>query len=252
MSGLVDALRGTKADLVARSGRPDRLTQPGGCCLAEPFPVPLADPGSPAHPRTDEAVHETFVVDWPIGGPADGTPAAVAMGSDRALVEWWQPTVDALVERVIAEAGRWGIELDSPFYVSVSTTPLGQVIDEPHLDDDRFEPRAGVGLVAIAATHLGPRLAMGELPISPPTPGLPVERFDGDGGGGDDPVTWWQAPADRVVVLARFGQLHSGPAPGDLPAPPPDPDRIQARTLLVLRAGTVPTADQARVGSGPT
>jgi hypothetical protein len=228
-------LRGSQAELVARSGDPARLDQPGGVCLAERFPVPVPGPGDPVQPDRDDPVIETFVV--------EGAGRAAATGPDLAVTAWWQPAVDELVARVRAALGDIGLALDAPAYLTASATPLDRVAGEAHLDDDRYRPASGPGIVAIAASHVGPRLAVGHIGCRPLREGAPLEV---DRGEIDDfdrrPAEGLQqVPDDRIVLLARFGQLHAGPGPDPGPS---DDLGVPVRTLLVLRAATVP------VGSG--
>ena len=161
------------------------------------------------------------------------------MGADPELARWWQPTVEELIDRVALAVEVWGVVLEPPVYVSVSTTPIDRVVDEPHFDDDRFDPDHGVGLAAIVASHLGPRVAMGELTCAPPVAGLPIALADGAVPDPDDSTSWWQGPADQVVLITRFGQLHRGPRLANLVGVADGPG-TDSRSLLVLRAGTVP------------
>lgn len=230
LATIAGVLRGSQADLVARSGRADLLAQAGGATLPDPFPLRLPGPGDAAYPHDGEPVIETFVVDR--GGALEAT------GPDPAIGRWWRPEVEALVARVRAAVAAVGIELVEPINVTASATPLHGVVSDPHLDDDQPRPDDGVGLVAIAATHLGPRLAVDPVPCRPVRPPVPVElapeaveRFGTPGRRPGGPVTLQQAPAERIVVFPRFGQLHSGPV---LPA------GTGVRNLLVLRAGTRP------------
>jgi hypothetical protein len=124
------------------------------------------------------------------------------------------------------------VVLDRPAYVTASATPLTEITTTAHVDDGGIEPAQAVGLVAIAASHAGPRLARGQLacgPIRPPAPlaidPAAIEAFER--GAGPSQST----PADRIVLFPRFGQLHAGPILTD---PPPG----GVRNLLVLRAGT--------------
>lgn len=233
---LAEVLRGTKAELVGRFDG-ERLAQPGGMALPGPFPVPVPDADAPVQPRGD-LVLETFMVG------ADGV--ATPTGDDPAMAAWWQPQVDRLVGVVRQAADASGIELAWPAWVSASCTPLDEVIHTPHLDDDQLVPTEGVGLVAIAASHAGPRLAAEPIRCAPPRAPAPIEV--GDESLGSDPQCF---AADRVVVFARFGQLHSGPTPDDL-APGLSDGAASGlgagaagagplRNLLVLRVGTVPS-----------
>lgn len=223
-----DVLRGTQGDLLASSGRNDRLVQSGGASLAEPFPLRMPRPGDPVHPVDGEPVIEMYMI-----GP-DGRLEAT--GPDPAIADWWRPEVEALLERVRAGLADIGVQLVEPIHVTASATPVERVDTGPHLDDDQPRPTDGVGLVVVVATHLGPRLATEPLACRPVRPPAPVELEPGivEGfGGPDGPVQ--QAPAERAVVFPRFGQLHAGPAlAGATPG--------EVRNLLVLRAGTAPRA----------
>ena len=100
----------------------------------------------------------------------------------------------------------------------------------PHLDDDQFVPGAGLGLVAINGEHIGPRVATGSLALTgDAVPGpLPIaEATFEDFRNTDAPA----ANRDEIAMLAPFGQMHAGPAAGDVQG-------ATHRQLLVLRAGT--------------
>jgi hypothetical protein len=239
LEAIAGVLRGPRSALVAGDGPADRLAQPGGACLPGSFPVPMPGPDDPVFPVDGEPVIEMFIVG------RDGMVEAT--GPDPSLARWWRADVEALIDRVRSAAAAVGVELVEPISITASATPADRVVGDPHLDDDRFEPDEGVGLVAVAASHLGPRLEVGELACRALRAGLPVElepgeveRFAGAG-------SLQQAPPDRIVVFARFGQLHAGPVPTS------EASAREARNLLVLRAGTRPAADaQERLGSGPT
>lgn len=231
LNALAQVLRADQATFLAQSGRPDLIDQPGGAYLPGAFPVPVPHPDDPAGGRSGgEPVVETFVVT--AGGLATPT------GSDAHVGAWWQPTVDALVARILAGMAEVGVELEFPGYLTASATPLDQVATSPHFDDDQPRPTEGVGLVIIAASHGGPRLLvepMASPPVHPPVPLVPdpgaVARFDQP-----DARGILGTEADRIVVFPRFGQLHSGPRL--------DPDATsvgEVRNLLVFRAGTIPS-----------
>lgn len=249
---LAPVLRGIQADLLAScpgerpgsSGQvgadPIGVRQTGAAILPEPFPVPVPNRRDPVAPRNGEPVIETFMI--------DGSAAPVATGGDRTVADWWQPTVDALVDRVRAAMASAGVALTGPISITASATDLDQVVAEPHLDDDQYHPEAGVGLVAIAASHRGPRVAGGMLGCRLARPGAPLGLdpsslltwFDGD-----EAAEIQLTPPDRVVLFPRFGQLHAGPV--DLEH---DRSAGEIRNLLVLRADTAP--GQTLAGSGPT
>lgn len=235
LESLAAVLRGRQGDLVRPASRGRYVAQVGASVLSERFPVPVPVPADPVTPRGGEATIETFVADgW--GG------AAEAMGGSGAVAAWWQPTVDRLVARVLDALGPLGVELVGPLYVTVSATPLDQVIGQPHLDDDQLLPDGGVGLVAIAASHDGPRVARGALacPRAMANGPLGLEQsaldrwFDPATAG---PERVQHTGADRIVLFPRFGQLHAGPA---LASDPGAAAKTGIRNLLVLRAGTVP------------
>ena len=252
LASLGPTLRGRRCDLVRSGDAGLDLVQVGGAVLDEAFAVPVPGPADPVVPRGGEPTIETFVV--------ERSGRATATGPDEAVGRWWRPAVEALAARVEAAMTAVGVELDGPRYVTASATPIDRVIDEPHLDDDQYRPEAGVGLVAIAASHRGPRLARGALACRTAVAGAPL---------GLDPatLTTWFAEedggrrhrvqatdGDRIVLFPRFGQLHAGPAPASLVDD--EGSGHESRSLLVLRADTVPgpvgRPDQTRSGSGPT
>lgn len=217
------------------------MAQIGATVLPEPFPVAVPGPDDPVVPRDGDAVIETFVV--------DGTGSVTAMGDDPMVANWWQAAVEALADRVLSTLGPLGVQIAGPIYVTVSATDVHQVIGTPHLDDDQFHPDAGIGVVAIAASHGGPRLARGAMWCRSAGAGAPLGLdqptietwFDG---GGTEPGGPVQATtADRVVLFPRFGQLHAGPplAVGHAGTEYPRHEN-QVRNLLVLRADTTPVS----------
>jgi len=243
IESLATVLRGRQIDLVRPMGHGQDLAQVGAAVLTGEFPVPLPGPSDPVAPRGGEATIETFVSDHQGG-------TAAAMGDDVDVAAWWQATVDDLVDRVLAALRPHGVQLDGPIYVTTSATPIDQVIAEPHLDDDQFEPEAGVGLVAIAASHDGPRLARGAL-------AAPRAMANGPLGLDQSDLDQWFEPdeeapgashrvqgtgADRVVLFPRFGQLHAGPPlAANSAAGASGGGGGGVRNLLVLRADTVPS-----------
>lgn len=274
----------SKGRFLAASGRRDALAQPGAVVLPEPFVLPPATAADPVGPREGEACLETFVVQPDPGADPDAADRAVLTieptGVDPAVAAWWRPAVERLVDVVVAAVVDAGVELAYPAYVTASTTPLEAVAGGPHLDDDQTEVGSGVGLVAVAGSHLGPRVVRGAVGCRGLDPPAPVEvaaealdafddEHDGDGPSGDGPTGVEPAgggrsaiveefPADRVVVFTRFGQLHAGPRFAD--------GSEGIRRMLVFRADTVPATDGARApdqagrgrrrqrrrGSGPT
>ncbi len=251
---LASVLRGRQRDLVGPGESGREVAQVGASVLADGFAVPIPGPDDPVAPRGGEATIETFVVDQPDG-------RATAMGADAAVGAWWQDAVEELVGRVVNALEPFGVELAGPIYVTTSATPVDQVIGQPHLDDDQLDPEAGVGLVAIAASHDGPRVARGTL-------ACPRANASGPLGLDQSALDHWFDPtsatadrvqhtaADQIVLFPRFGQLHAGPA---LAAEPGGGSGAGIRNLLVLRADTVPSdagsdrqAVAGRAGSGPT
>ena len=232
---LAELLRGRQRDLIGPDGDGGALVrQLGSTVLPEPFPVPAPTWDDPVAPRGGDAVIETFVAK--VDGSAAGT------GGDAEVIAWWGPQVEAMVRRVVTELASHGVELADPIYVTASATTLDRVTSLAHFDDDQFHPDAGPGLVAIASSHRGPRVARGALPAPTPRAGAPLgldeatlsAAFELDGGPSASIVVQ-ATDADRLVLFPRFGQLHAGPttAADGLPAD-------QIRNLLVLRADTVP------------
>lgn len=222
---LAEILTGDQAALLAGAG-PDRLRQLGAVVLPDPFPVPVPTPGDPIWPRPGEPVIETFLVDERCRCEATGEVDEVGA--------WWQGVAEALAARVVAAVSPLGVELLYPAYVTASATLLDDVTTTPHLDDEGIDPGRGVGLVAIAASHGGPRVALGTVSHRPARPPAPVaidpasiEAFESAA------AVDQSTPADRIVLFPRFGQLHAGPTFTD-----PAPDA--ARNLLVFRADTRP------------
>jgi hypothetical protein len=156
-------------------------------------------------------------------------------GSDAALNALWQPAVEAMAETVYAALRRFEVPVAPVAYVTASFTSGAEVVGEAHLDDEQFLPDAGVGVVAILGSDIGPRVATEPVEVPHPRPGLPLEvaqatfdRFTA----GDLP--YHQVEAGRIVIFPQFGQLHAGPA---LASANPE----ITRRLLVLRAETIPT-----------
>lgn len=245
LESLAAVLRGCQGDLVRATGRGADgrgvdVAQVGAAVLPEPFPVALPRVDDPVAPRSGEAMIETFVV--------DGTGSVTAMGDAPAVAAWWRPAVESLTSRVVDALTPLGVELTGLISVTASATEVDQVIGTPHLDDDQFHPETGTGVVAIAASHDGPRLARGAMACPGAVAGAPlgldqqaVETwFDG----GTGTIRSIQTTgADRVVVFPRFGQLHAGPglasrrASGDRAF-----EDCPVRNLLVLRADTAPVS----------
>lgn len=215
--------RSSKQELLEAAGKSATMVQTGGAYLAEPFPIPSMDGFTTG---LVEPIIETFVVDP--GGGCTGT------GSDGGLIEAWLPTVRAMVENIGRAVVEFGIKLDGPSYLTASLTPADQVTTVPHLDDDQFVAEEGVGLVAITASHGGPRLAVGVVGHQPARSPLPLEvhpdefdRFESES------IPLQRTDANRIVVFPQFGQMHAGPV---IERSTTDP----VRRLLVFRAATRP------------
>jgi hypothetical protein len=228
-------LRADKAALVSETGGRFHLRQPGGLVLDEPFdrqqgfplPAPDAASGSGSSVVPIEPVIETFLV-----GDDGGCNG---MGTDSGLIERWQPAVAAFAGLVLDAATDLGVNVTGPISVTASLTPLGQVVNTPHLDDPIYEPTDGVGLAAVVGSHRGPRLAIEPVEVPKPMAGTPlaVDRGSADRVGGAGPAGWRSIAANRIVLFPLFGQLHAGPT--DLEA-----TGLPNRSLLVLRAATAP------------
>ncbi|MEM7274600.1 MAG: hypothetical protein AAF547_16050 [Actinomycetota bacterium] len=235
---MADALRWSKADLVAAGG--DALPQLGARDLGSFAGIDIladADDGLvtlAADATAEGAVIETFVA-------TDGS--CTPMGAPTALVEAWRPLAAALAERVRAAAEAAGIRIADTGYVTASLTPSDQILGDPHLDDDQFQPSAGLGLVALTSTSGGTRVAAEPIDCPTPRPGLPLtvpDRVIADFAAGS--IACHQAEAGRIVLFPQFGQLHAGPRLVD--GPP------GLRSLLVYRVETIATAPDRR--SGPS
>lgn len=169
----------------------------------------------------DDAIIETFLVD------ADGQLTPL---SESPALAAWQPRAEAMANAVITTCAEHAIRIEFPAYLTGSITPVEMLEGNPHLDDDQLVPGAGLGLVAINGQHVGPRVAERPLALEgAATPGpLPlaestVEQFRD----ADVPV----GQADKITVLAQFGQLHAGPSRAAI-------SNATHRQLLVLRAST--------------
>ncbi|MGH1490595.1 MAG: hypothetical protein ACRBK7_14590 [Acidimicrobiales bacterium] len=224
----------TTVDVAGRQAT--AIHQFGGAYLPDAFPIaPIA-----VDHAASEPIIETFVIDQ--DGSCTGT------GSDQALIDAWLPAVQEMSRRVIDAMASLEVRLAGAAYLTASLTPLGEVTDTPHFDDDQYVEGDGIGLVAIAASHGGPRIATEPVPCGPVRSGLPLEvspeTFDRFA---DQSMAAAEAEADRIVVFPQFGQLHSGPSfTADTLA---QWGSGQTRRLLVLRAQTVP---DVRAGSRPT
>ncbi|MGI9595116.1 MAG: hypothetical protein ACR2QK_03090 [Acidimicrobiales bacterium] len=215
--------RMSKRQLLESAGSESTIVQTGGAYLADRLPVPPIEAGPP---DPVEPMIETFLIE------GDGT--VTATGTDRALIDGCMPMARSMVDVMTEAIDGFDIELDGPAYVTASLTPVDQVTTVPHFDDDQYFDRDGVGLVAIVASHGGPRIASEPIDHRRARPGLPLEvdqavfdRFDAGR------IAHNCGRADRVVVFPQFGQLHAGPVI----------DRSTTgagRTLLVFRAATKP------------
>ncbi len=231
-------LRLSKQDLLTATGTGDTIAQTGAAYLPDPFPVPLM---SELAIGVTEPIIETFVVD-PDSGSCTPT------GDDRVRIEAWLPIATTMVQQVTGALSANRVAIDGPAYLTASLTPVDQVTTVPHFDDDQYFDGHGVGVVAIAASHDGPRLARGAL-------AAPRAMANGPLGLDQSDLDQWFEPdeeapgashrvqgtgADRVVLFPRFGQLHAGP-PLAANSAAGASDGGGVRNLLVLRADTVPS-----------
>ncbi len=218
-----EVLRFEKRALIDTGDGACTVTQTGAACLADPFPVPVPVGGPD---QLCEPLIETFVIE------ADGSCAAT--GTDTELIAGWLPIVASMADRVLAIMARHRITLRWPAYLTASLLPIEQVTTTPHFDDDVYNENDGVGVVAIVASHAGPRIACEPLGTRRLAPMLAIEPADGVvdrfAAGA---MIHQQAPADRIVVFPGFGQIHAGPVIDDQTTDP-------VRRLLVFRAGTEP------------
>lgn len=238
---LADVLRMTKRELLELDPAEGSMCQPGGAILADRFDLPDLNR---LFSDLDEALIETFVVD------ADG--ACIPTGSDRRVADALGPAAERLANLSRTELGRMGVMIGWPAYINASITPLDQIPNDPHFDDDQFNPDDGVGVVVTAADGAGTRLALSPLPLQPQRRGLPwavdpsavAEFLAGH-------LDVQQVGANQVMAMARFGQLHAGPVDGSEDASHNRTDQISGgdseehgsggvRSLLVFRADTIP------------
>lgn len=194
------------------------LGQPGALLLpfsdAPPWPD---EPGAPS-----EAIIESFLVD-----DRNLLPLSESEWLDR-----WRPRAEAIVSVLRSHLDRVGVALAGPGYLTCSITPTYLLEGTAHVDDDRFVPEEGVGVVAISGQHVGPRVLRGAAPLrseARPGPLSFVESWLATGALVDTPPS----PVDQLVVFAGFGQVHAGPSAADLGAEPP-----ASRQLMVFRART--------------
>ncbi len=217
-------LRLSKQDLLTATGTGDTIAQTGAAYLPDPFPVPLM---SELAIGVTEPIIETFVVD-PDSGSCTPT------GDDRVRIEAWLPIATTMVQQVTGALSANRVAIDGPAFLTASLTPVDQVTTVPHFDDDQYFDGHGVGVVAIAASHGGPRVACEPIPHRPARSSLPLEiddrvidRFSAG------TVAFQQGAADRIVIFPQFGQLHAGPVVDQSTTGP-------VRNLLVFRAATAP------------
>lgn len=215
-------LRMTKRDLFD-SGASGELTQTGMASLDEPINVPpVVLDSSSVGPSID-----MFVID---GTTGSCTPT----GTNEELNDAWLPTVEAMAAAVLRTAGEHRVKLAGDVYVTTSTTPLDLVSEDPHFDDDQFQPDDGVGLAAIVADQAGPRIACSPIthePVRAPHPLIVTPEHESDFHNGN--IVRQSGAAHRVYVFPQFGQLHAGP--GNIQT-----ESHAVRHLLVLRAATHP------------
>jgi hypothetical protein len=213
-------LRMTKRDLFD-SGASGELTQTGMAYVGEPINVP---PVTVDTSRTGPSI-DMFVID---GATGSCTPT----GTNAELNDAWLPTVEALATTVLSTVGDQGVKLTGDLYVTTSITPLELVSENPHFDDDQFQPDHGVGLAAIVADQAGPHIAYSPLAheqVRAPHPLVVTPEHETDFHNGN--IVRQSGAAHRVVVFPQFGQLHAGP--GNIQT-----EQHSVRHLLVLRAAT--------------
>jgi len=212
----------TKRDLFD-SGASGELTQTGMAYVGEPISVPPVpvDTG-----RTGPSI-DMFVIDGTTG-------ACTPTGTNAELNAAWLPTVETLATAVLRTVGDHGVKLVGDAYVTTSITPLDLVAENPHFDDDQFQPEEGVGLAAIVADQAGPHIACSPIahePVRAPHPLVVTSEHESDFHEGN--IVRQSGAAHRVVVFPQFGQLHAGPGPIKT-------EQHSVRHLLVLRAATHP------------
>ena len=154
-------LRLTKAELLDL-GAMDEVYQTGGALIEGAVEIPDA---SPLFPDLSAPLIETFLVE----GDATCTPT----GTDQALIDATEAVVATVAARTLEALARFGVLTEAPGYLTASISPIDQVANTPHTDDDQFVPAAGVGAFAIVGDGLGPRLAVDPVPHLPVGPGLP-------------------------------------------------------------------------------
>ena len=223
----------TKAELLDL-GATDEVHQTGGALLGGPVEIPDA---SPLFPDLTAPLIETFLVE------GDGT--CTPTGTDQALIDATEAVAATVATRTLEALGRFEVPAEVPGYLTASVSPIDQVANTPHIDDDQFVPAAGVGAFAIVGDGMGPRLAVDPIPHLPVRPGLPLQfepeaeaQFD------DGTLRAQQVEACQLVMLPQFGQLHAGPnIAGPANALVDQASSVQARsvrTLFVFRLTTCP------------
>ena len=222
MSNGVSALAGlTKQALVDRSGS-ESIDQSSGLVIDDDLRLPEIH----SEIRGPVPSITTFVVS------VDGTVSST--GDNVELNEAWMPAVVAVTQRLQNWADTSRVELDGDAYVTASVTGAADVNGDAHFDDDQFDPPSGAGVVAIVGDLAGPSVASEPVPHGGLRPHqaltLTDEATAAFANGGFGRVDYGP---NELVVMAQFGQLHSGPGPcggdGDV------------RHLIVFRSATTPT-----------
>ncbi len=209
----------TKAELVAASPE-GHIDQPGGGYLGDRLEIPT--PTAERVGETPEHRIETFLV---------GDDGLTPTGDDQQLIEYFSPLATTMATQVLAALDAAQVRHSGTGYLSASLSPSPDLVGLPHVDDDRFDPEAGVGIVAILGTIEGPRIATEPVPCTA-QPGLPIGLNDDTIGQlRTGTIAFQQAEPSRIVLLPQFGQLHAGPDLRELTPP-------ELRASLVLRITT--------------
>lgn len=216
----------SKQELLDQIPNADMAFQTGGAYL----PGVLSLPKLALLSESLETRIETFIVSP--GGLTSST------GTDIEMIDAWMPSVEALIQRIQASCAEMEIVLEGDSYLTASVTPLPEVIDVPHFDDQQFTADDGVGLVAIVADLDGSCVATEPVPHHPAQPGMPLqvdEAVFASFAAGE--IAQQHTDANRVVVFPQFAQLHSGP-------PLAETETDGVRAMLVFRARSTPIKNQ--------
>lgn len=188
---------------------PGELVQTGACELGD-FVLPEVS-------SNGETSIETFAVS------EDGDLEPLG---DPAIAAQWMPAAESFIATVLDSLSEAGVEVVAPGYLTASLTPVDEVNGELHFDDEQVDDGAGVGVVAIVATHDGSRLVRTPIGCTRADHSLPLEASTAPA---DAHIQ--RCDADRIIVFPQFAQLHSGPGP--LAA-------TGMRHMFVFRAATRP------------